>query len=188
MRYLLATISLIAVIFGSQSSTNVLKVKNEYVIKLKTNTKTHVFTTYDIPCGCPLEDMTVTSSFGNRMHPIYNYVRKHSGIDLIAEMRTPVYASANGKIVLIEYKVGGYGTNIAISHKNHTRTRYAHLSKILVKVGQDVEEGDLIAYSGNTGTSTGPHLHYEISINGEEVDPIKYLKTQCEDVPKITER
>ena len=87
---------------------------------------------------------------------------------------TTVYASCAGTVISASYN-GGYGNNVVISHADGRLTRYAHNSKLLVKAGQHVEQGEPIALSGSTGRSTGPHVHFEIYINGSAVDPLKYI-------------
>jgi murein DD-endopeptidase MepM/ murein hydrolase activator NlpD len=112
--------------------------------------------------------------FGMRMHPILNRLLMHQGIDIVAEKGTPVYASGKGKVVFTGYN-GGLGLTVEIDHGFGYRSLYAHLSKVLVKRGRKVLRGDVIAKTGNTGLSTGPHLHYEIAHNGIKQDPMKFI-------------
>lgn len=96
----------------------------------------------------------------------------HMGLDMIAAVGTPVYAAADGVVVSAEGGWnGGFGTNVLVSHGGGVTTRYAHLSRFIVGDGQGIKQGQLIAYSGNTGRSTGPHLHFETRLNGAAVDP-----------------
>lgn len=117
----------------------------------------------------PLSNNKITSPYGTRSRGF------HSGIDLAAKTGTSVYASAGGKVVLASWYYG-YGNCIVIDHGNGIKTRYAHLSAYKVKVGETVSRGQLIALSGNTGNSTGPHLHYEVIVNGSTKNPVNYLK------------
>lgn len=117
----------------------------------------------------PLEGGRYSSGFGGR------WGRMHKGIDWSCPSGTSVYASKNG-VVSVSGEKNGYGLCIYINHPDGTQTRYAHNSKLLVSAGQSVKQGDEIARSGNTGRSTGPHVHFEILINGRQVNPAKYLK------------
>lgn len=101
--------------------------------------------------------------------------RMHHGIDVAVNTGTPVRAAARGRVSFAGWN-GGYGYLVIIDHGNNIETRYAHLSRISVKVGQYVERGTVIAYSGNTGNSTGPHLHFEIRQKGQSVNPLNYLR------------
>ena len=101
--------------------------------------------------------------------------RFHKGIDFSAPRGTPIYATGGGKIVQIENKRSGYGKNIIIDHGFGFKTRYAHMQKMDVKVGQIVKRGDQIGTVGNTGSSTGPHVHYEVYKNGKVVNPVYYF-------------
>lgn len=115
-----------------------------------------------------------TSGFGHRISPFTGKQAMHSGIDLSAPIGTLVRAPADGIVTKVENDPG-YGKVLVISHGYGYSTLYAHNSKILVKVGQRVKRGEGISEVGNTGRSTGPHLHYEVRLNGLEVNPIKYI-------------
>ena len=115
------------------------------------------------------------SSYGWRMDPFLGKRAFHEGIDFSADEGEPIFATAGG-IVVKAQKWGRYGNLVTISHGGGLETRYAHLSKILVKKGQIVNKQDLIGLVGNTGRSTGPHLHYEIKLNDHSLDPKQYLK------------
>lgn len=117
----------------------------------------------------------LSSKFGVRIHPIHKKKKKHPGIDFSARLGTPVYATADGIISKTEVKFTGYGKQIEIDHGFGYRTRYAHMHGFAVKKGQTVRRGDLIGYVGNTGLSTGAHLHYEVFHNGRHVDPSRYI-------------
>jgi len=127
-----------------------------------------------VPARSPLQDMTLTSGFGMRTHPILGVRRNHKGIDLAAPSGTPVYAPADGVVARADW-FSSYGNYIQIEHGGELQTRYGHLSGFAVHAGDRVHKGDLIGYVGTTGRSTGPHLHYEVRVAGEAVDPTPYL-------------
>ena len=116
----------------------------------------------------------ISSPFGYRRDPFTGRRRFHEGIDISNRAGTPVIAPADG-IVVFTGREGGYGNLIVISHGYGISTRYGHLKKIFVKPGQKVQRGDIIGEIGNTGRSTGPHLHYEVRIYGKPVNPINYI-------------
>ncbi len=116
----------------------------------------------------------ISSGFGMRMHPILHIVRMHDGIDIVTNVGTPVHATGNGVIDFVGHR-GGYGLAVEIDHGFGYRTIYAHLSKPLVKEGQKVKRGQVIALSGDTGLSTGPHLHYEVRHDGVAINPENFF-------------
>lgn len=122
-------------------------------------------------------DGVVESKFGNRLHPIYKKYLDHTGVDIGGKTGNPIYAAASGKVVYAA-KNGGYGYCVDIDHGNGIITRYGHCKKILVKEGQRVTVGDKIALVGETGTTTGPHLHFEIRINDTAIDPTLFIGTE----------
>ena len=128
-----------------------------------------------LPSLYPVDVPYSSSSYGWRMDPILGKRAFHEGIDFSAAHGEPIYATAGG-IVKKASKSGAYGNLVTINHGGGLQTRYAHLSKIIVKKGDIVKKEDLIAYVGNTGRSTGPHLHYEIRLNNHSLDPKQYLK------------
>ena len=129
-----------------------------------------------VPVRKPVSgEVDMSSPFGMRMDPFLGRPAVHTGIDLRGETGEPVHATAAGKVT-IAGREGGYGNMVEINHGNGLATRYGHLSEIDVKVGQTVRIGDTIGKIGSTGRSTGPHLHYETRINGEAVDPQKFLR------------
>ncbi|HYF69726.1 MAG TPA: M23 family metallopeptidase [Ohtaekwangia sp.] len=119
--------------------------------------------------------VALASGFGLRMHPIYKVRKLHSGIDFAAPIGTPIYATADGKVDRVDVKFSGYGKLVEIDHGFGYKTRYAHMHEFAVRNGQNVKRGDLIGYVGNTGLSTASHLHYEVLINGSQVDPVHYF-------------
>ena len=131
-----------------------------------------------IPAIRPVADdpsVRLASGYGYRYHPIYKVRKLHTGIDFSAPTGTPIYASADGKIVTMEVSFKGYGKHIEIDHGFGFVTKYAHMHEFAVKLGQKVKRGDLIGYVGNTGLSTASHLHYEVFRNGARVNPINYF-------------
>lgn len=123
------------------------------------------------PSSMPLKGLRLTSAFGNRRHPILGGYRAHDGIDLAAPTGTPVRATGDGVVATADW-TGGYGLLVALNHGGGMQTRYGHMSKLAVAAGQRVKKGDVVGYVGSTGRSTGPHLHYEVRVNGRAVDPL----------------
>ncbi len=114
------------------------------------------------------------SGFGMRFHPIFKRRKMHYGIDFTCPKGTPIQATGNGKVVRIENRRSGYGKNVLIDHGFGYKTLYAHMSSVDVKKGQKVTRGQQIGTVGSTGTSTAPHLHYEVHYKGKKVNPIHY--------------
>lgn len=127
----------------------------------------------------PLSDARLTSGYGMRDHPILRRRARHNGVDLAAPRGTPVYATADGLVEMAQY-YSSYGNYVQIEHAGEIETRYAHLSSYTVRPGQQVQMGDLIGYVGSTGRSTGPHLHYEVRVGGDPVNPIPYMTANLE--------
>ncbi|MBN1155204.1 M23 family metallopeptidase [candidate division KSB1 bacterium] len=126
----------------------------------------------------PVRGGKLTDSFGWRLDPFIERIKMHNGIDIAAQEGTPIYASAAGVVEFAKsnYRPNkGYGMEIVVDHGNGVKTRYAHLSKISVNVGQKVNRWDIIGRVGETGRATGPHLHYEVLVNGKHVDPLQYI-------------
>jgi murein DD-endopeptidase MepM/ murein hydrolase activator NlpD len=117
---------------------------------------------------------TVTSGFGYRIHPILGKRLLHTGIDIAAGSGTAIWAADSGKVIYATWS-GGYGNTVAIDHGGGISTLYAHQSSMAVSYGQTVSKGEVIGYVGSTGYSTGPHLHFEVRVNGTPVDPMGYL-------------
>jgi murein DD-endopeptidase MepM/ murein hydrolase activator NlpD len=117
----------------------------------------------------------LSSNFSlSRFHPILHYARPHEGIDVSAPMGAPIVAPAGGVVQRVTWETG-YGNVLEIDHGDGIVTKYAHCSKIVVRPGQKVKRGQIIANVGSTGLSTGPHVHYEIHVNGKVVDPLTYV-------------
>lgn len=127
-----------------------------------------------VPTRVPVEDSVVGSPFGWRVDPINGQSALHTGLDFQAGQGTPILAAAGGVVVTQEYHPA-YGSMVEIDHGNDLITRYAHASKIWVKKGDLIKRGQLIAEVGTTGRSTGPHLHFEVLVNGVQQDPQKFL-------------
>lgn len=129
------------------------------------------------PTGWPVADATVTDRFGWRRHPFGGGSNYHEGLDLAQEEGAPVTATAAGTVTHAGWGEGGLGNTVKIDHGYGFTTVYAHLSSIAVQAGQEVTRGAVIGSVGSTGVSTGPHLHYEVHMNGQPVDPTEFLGT-----------
>ena len=130
-----------------------------------------------IPNGSPVKYKGITSKFGYRIHPTLKRREFHRGTDMKAKMNTPIYATADAVVEWAAYhKKSGYGRLIILTHIYGFRSYYGHLNKIVVKSGQFVKKGDLIGYTGNSGMSNGPHLHYEIRFIQRNVNPYWFIK------------
>ncbi len=130
-----------------------------------------------IPAILPIanKDLTrVASGFGLRIHPYYKITKFHSGMDFTAPTGTDVYATGNGVIASVTSSQRGLGKHVVIDHGFGYSTVYAHLNEFNVRAGQKVNRGDVIGFVGNTGMSVAPHLHYEVKLNGNYVDPVNY--------------
>ena len=122
------------------------------------------------------KDLTRTASgWGWRVHPIYKIVKFHYGIDFTAPQGTDIYVTGDGVVESIISGKRGYGNHIIVNHGFGYKTLYAHLLSFNVRVGQKVKRGEVIGFVGSTGASLAPHLHYEVEINGEKVDPINFF-------------
>ena len=114
------------------------------------------------------------SGYGIRLHPVHKVKKLHTGIDFTAPRGTAIQATGNGTVIRVENRKSGYGKNVVIDHGYGFTSLYAHMQKVLVKKGQKVVKGQQIGEVGSTGTSTAPHCHYEVRINGKAVNPIDY--------------
>jgi murein DD-endopeptidase MepM/ murein hydrolase activator NlpD len=131
-----------------------------------------------LPNGTPLNGAFNSSSYGWRVDPFTGYKAFHEGLDFPSDTGTPIRAAADG-IVTVAEMTHAYGNMVKIDHGAGLETRYAHASKLLVKVGERVIKGQVVAQVGSTGRSTGPHLHYEIRLNGNSLDPRNYLQNRA---------
>lgn len=130
-----------------------------------------------IPAIMPVanKDLTrVASGYGMRIHPIYKTYKMHTGMDFTAPVGTDIYSTGSGTVVEVEYGSGGYGKHVIVDHGFGYQTLYGHMYKVNVKRGQKVLRGEVLGTVGNTGTSTGPHLHYEVIKNGIKINPVNY--------------
>ncbi|HRW63453.1 MAG TPA: M23 family metallopeptidase, partial [Bacteroidales bacterium] len=130
-----------------------------------------------IPAVMPIsnKDLTRTASgWGWRIHPIYKIRKFHYGMDFTAPTGTEIYVTGDGTVERVETSLRGYGKNIVIDHGFGYKTLYAHLSGFNVRKGQKVKRGDVIGFVGSTGTSTAPHLHYEVYKDNKKVNPVHY--------------
>jgi murein DD-endopeptidase MepM/ murein hydrolase activator NlpD len=159
-----------------QAKYNQLKAQSDAIARLLRNRQSgqgaapsgHGVLSSPIP-GAPITDV-----FGPRVHPIFGDTRMHTGVDFGAAEGTPIHAAADG-VVVSAGPQGGYGNATIIDHGNSLATLYAHQSRMIVSAGQSVKRGQVIGYVGHTGYATGPHLHFEVRVNGTPVDPMKYL-------------
>ena len=129
-----------------------------------------------VPLRMPLSgDPSLTSGFGYRVDPFLGRLALHPGVDLAEAYGAEIHAAAAGRVAHAG-PAGGYGIMVEIDHGNGLATRYAHMSEALVEEGQEVDKGAVLGRLGSTGRSTGPHLHYEVRVDGEPVDPERYLR------------
>jgi murein DD-endopeptidase MepM/ murein hydrolase activator NlpD len=127
-----------------------------------------------VPSINPVDVMKFSSGYGYRSAPTRGASRNHKGLDIPGPVGTPIYATADGTIGRAQW-VGGYGKFVEINHGNAVQTRYGHLSAMNVVPGQRIRKGDVLGYMGSTGRSTGSHLHYEVRIAGEAINPTAFL-------------
>ncbi len=127
-----------------------------------------------IPSINPVDAMRLTSQYGYRTDPFQGRRKNHKGLDIAGPIGTPIFATADGMVGRAQW-VRGYGKYIEVEHGNAIQTRYGHMSALNVAPGQRVRQGDLIGFMGSTGRSTGSHLHYEVRIGGEPVNPTSFL-------------
>lgn len=142
-----------------------------------------------VPNGYPLEHFNrISADYGYRIHPIFFTRHLHTGVDFAVAIGTPVYATADGVVQVANFSTGGYGYLVKIDHSLGFMTYYAHLNKIVVQKGMFVKRGQIIAYSGNTGNSTGPHLHYEMRFLGNVVNPKNFMEWKMNNFDSIFEK
>ncbi len=132
--------------------------------------------TVAIPSAQPVKGSALTSGYGVRSDPFRGRAAMHAGIDLAGPLGTPIYATADGIVARSEW-ANGYGNLVELNHGRGIQTRFGHLSKSMVRAGQPVKRGDLIALMGSTGRSTGSHLHYEVRIEGKAVNPVPFMQS-----------
>ena len=131
-----------------------------------------------IPAIQPLSNRQldrIASGFGMRIDPVYGTPKMHKGLDFTAPQGTPIYATGNGVVNTAGFGEAGYGNHVAINHGYGYETLYSHMVRIKVRNGQRVKRGEVIGWVGSTGKSTGPHVHYEVHVNGQEVDPVYFF-------------
>jgi len=139
-----------------------------------------------IPSGSPIEYRRISSSYGKRKDPFDNTKEFHRGIDLSAKTGTPIYATADGVIEYSGYhKRSGYGHLIMINHNFGFKTSFAHMNKRIVRTGDSIKKGDLIGYSGNSGRSNGPHLHYEVRFVNMILNPKNFMDWEFKNFEEI---
>ncbi len=140
-----------------------------------------------IPNGKPLRYRRISSKFGYRTHPVTKHKSFHAGLDLPARSGTPIHAPASGVVAFANVK-GHYGNFLLLTHSYGFQTAYGHLSRYAVKQGEYVSKGDIIAYVGNTGRSTGPHLHYEVRYLGKWLDPKPFMFWDLDNINYISDK
>jgi murein DD-endopeptidase MepM/ murein hydrolase activator NlpD len=128
-----------------------------------------------IPSLLPVPMTRLTSGFGMRWHPVLGGRRPHMGVDLAGAVGTPVHATGDGTVERADW-FSSYGLFVEIEHGGQLETRYGHMSRLNVAAGQYVHRGDVIGYIGTTGRTTGPHLHYEVRVDGVAVNPLPYMQ------------
>ena len=117
----------------------------------------------------------IASGFGMRIDPVYGTPKMHKGLDFTAPQGTPIYATGDGRVTRAGYDEGGYGNHVIINNGYGYETLYGHMVRVKARAGQKVKRGEVIGWVGSTGKSTGPHCHYEVHVNGREVDPIYFF-------------
>ncbi len=128
-----------------------------------------------LPALKPMQGPYASNKFGMRMHPILGVMREHQGVDIVGDVGTEVAAAGDGVVAMAGHSGGGYGNVVVINHGYGYQTLYAHLSKLLIKPGKRVKRGDIIARSGKSGLTSGPHLHYEVRHNGVSRNPTDFF-------------
>ena len=155
----------------------------------KLNSENMVTLLQFIPSGSPIKYGGITSKFGYRHHPTLKRREFHRGSDMKAKMKTKVYATADGIVEFAGYhKKSGYGRLVILKHNYGFKTLYGHLNKVVIKSGTFVKKGDLIAKTGNSGMSNGPHLHYEVQFMSRPVNPFWFIKWNAQNYNQIFEK
>ncbi len=160
-----------------QSLRNYLKSTIEPMNEISTVLLSQKELLIDIPTRWPLKGVRgrITNNFGPSIHPFTGQWYLHKGIDIAYGYNIPIISTARGKVVDVNYEPMGFGWFVLIRHKYGFYTKYAHLDKVIVKKGQEVHQGQIVGTMGSSGLSTGPHLHYEVRIGAQVVDPGKFL-------------
>ena len=159
-----------------KSNQNFEAIKDTQMIQVSKAVATALDLSNELTFTNPIKSTyQVSSTYGYKTHPVLNRKKFHHGIDIAARIKTPVYAAESGYVTLPKISEA-YGKNIIIDHGSRIKTFYAHLDSIIIKPGMQVKKGDLIGLVGNTGKSTGPHLHFEIIKDSTRVDPDKYIQ------------
>jgi len=149
---------------------------NALVNQIKNLQKSGAYAGGSMTWPCP-SSKTISSYYGNRLHPILKKYKMHTGIDISAKQGASIVAANKGTVIMAGWQ-SGYGYTVVVDHGGGITTLYAHCSKILVSVGQNVKAGETIAKVGSTGMSTGPHLHFEVRKNGATTNPLNYVSNK----------
>jgi murein DD-endopeptidase MepM/ murein hydrolase activator NlpD len=171
-----------------RSSMEILAARNENMSVMIANTKRSVSqllgemegrggTLASFPDKWPTDGGVISSNYGGRVDPVSKGYEYHQGLDIAVDFGTPVYATAAGMVAQAGWN-GGYGRYVRLNHGNGYETAYGHMSGLAVNAGQRVAKGEIIGFVGSTGYSTGPHLHYEVMADGQNVDPFYVMKTK----------
>ena len=156
--------------------TKEIEVQSRSLDEIETLAKEKIKLLEAIPAIQPVQNKDlkrVASGYGMRMHPIHKRRKMHHGMDFTAKTGTPIYATGNGKVIKAA-RASGFGKVVYIDHGFGYVTKYGHMSKFNTKKGRKVKRGDIIGYVGNTGISSGPHLHYEVHKNGKPINPVNF--------------
>ncbi len=172
---------------GLQQEENKKEITKETLKSITQKMKMYMLTT--IPNGTPLVNTKITSGYGYRIHPITKKKKFHRGLDFQAKRKTPVYSTADGIVSFVQARnIGGFGRVIKIQHNFGFETTYAHLNKTNVKIGDIVKKNQLIALSGNSGRSSGPHLHYEVKYANKVLNPREFIKWRLDNYDNILKK
>lgn len=171
-------------IIGIGKDENTSLIQRATLAKLTSAQRTYMLNT--IPSQCPLEECITTSKFGYRIHPVTKKKKFHKGLDLRAKRRTEVFTTADGVVKFVNTKdTSAFGRTVIIAHNFGFETVYAHLRFVNVKIGDVVKKGQLIAKSGNSGRSNGPHLHYEVRYATRVLNPNNFIKWDIKNYEQI---
>jgi len=174
-------------IIGINKNDTTTLIQRATLAKLTSTQKSYMLQT--IPNNCPMKECIITSKFGWRQHPITRQKQFHKGLDLRAARRTNIYSTADGVVRYIQDKnEGALGRSVIISHNFGFETMFAHLRFVDVKIGDIVRKGQLIARSGNSGRSNGPHLHYEVRHASKVLDPNYFIRWNMKNYEEIFEK